>query len=195
MGDTTFPYVEISNKILAEVCSLGVLSSILNNLSRFSSRPDSLRVAKPTVTQHWCSMSVITGSTAHSTSRRNLVYSEADFEVVRPTGATRCTDGGALLHASGFCPLLHAKFHPHRCNDKGVGPQKLKFLLRFGQNVEYKCPAGAYPLRDFHKICRICTPFQDALAVKIWLDLLQRLWSYGGFKLRGSGFPQIFSAP
>jgi len=20
-------------------------------------------------------------------------------------------------------PLLHAKFHPHRCNDKGVGPQ------------------------------------------------------------------------
>jgi len=20
-------------------------------------------------------------------------------------------------------PLLHAKFHPHRCNDKGVGPK------------------------------------------------------------------------
>ena len=58
---------------------------------------------------------------------------------------------------------LHAKFHPHRCNDKGVGPQKLKFLLRFDQNVEYKRPAGAYPLRNFHKICRICTPFQDAL--------------------------------
>jgi len=43
-------------------------------------------------------------------------------------------------------PLLHAKFHPHRCNDKGVGPQKLKILLRFFQNVEYKRPAGAYPL-------------------------------------------------
>ena len=48
-----------------------------------------------------------------------------------------------------------AKFHPHRCNDKGVGPPKLKFLLRFDRNVEYKRPAGAYPLRDFHKICSV----------------------------------------
>ena len=92
-------------------------------------------------------------------------------------------------------PLLHAKFHPHRCNNKGVGPPKLKFLLRFDQNVEYKRPAGAYPLRDFLETCRVCTPFQDALAVKIGLDLLEGLWNYGGFKLRGSGFPQIFSAP
>ena len=46
-----------------------------------------------------------------------LVYSEADFEVFHPAGATRCTDG-----TKG--PLLHAKFHPHRCNDKGVGPPK-----------------------------------------------------------------------
>jgi len=75
---------------------------------------------------------------------------------------------------------LHAKFLPHRCNDKGVGPQKLKFLLRFHQNVEYKRPAGAYPLRDFHKICRVSTSFQDALVVKILLDLLKGLWSYGG---------------
>jgi len=89
----------------------------------------------------------------------------------------------------------HAKFHPHRCNDKGVGPQKLKFLLRFDRNLEYKRPAGAYPLRDFQKICRVCTSFQDALGVKIWLDLLKGLWSYGGYKLKGSGFPQIFSAP
>ena len=91
-------------------------------------------------------------------------------------------------------PLLHAKFHPHRCNDKGVGPQELKFLLRFDQNVEYKRPAGAYPLRDFHKICRLCTRFQDVSAVKNWLDSLEGLWSYGGFNFRGSGFPQIFSA-
>jgi len=61
--------------------------------------------------------------------------------------------------------------------------------------VEYKRPAGPYPLRDFHKICRVSTPFQDALDVKIWLDLLEALWSYGGFKLRVSGFPHIFSAP
>jgi len=75
---------------------------------------------------------------------------------------------------------------PHRCNDKGVGPQKLKFLLRFDRNV-------AYPLREFHKICRVCNSFQDALCVKILLNVLKGLWSYGGFKLRGSGCPQIFS--
>jgi len=68
---------------------------------------------------------------------------------------------------------------PHRFNDKGVGPKKLKFVLRFNQNVEYKRPAGAYPLRDFHKIYRICTPFQDALGVKNSLDFLKGLWSYG----------------
>jgi len=36
--------------------------------------------------------------------------------------------------------------------------------------------------------------FQDELAVKISLDLLKRLWSYGGFKLTGSGYLQIFTA-
>jgi len=73
--------------------------------------------------------------------------------------------------------LLRAKFYPHRCNNKGVGPHKLTFLPRFDQNVKYKRPAGAYPLRDFHNICTVCTQFQDALAVKIWLDLLERFWS------------------
>jgi len=67
---------------------------------------------------------------------RYLVYSEADFEVFHRAGATRCTDGGEIWHGGG--PLLPAKFHPHWCNDTGVGPAKLKFLLRFDQNVEYK---------------------------------------------------------
>ena len=71
--------------------------------------------------------------------------------------------------------IWHAKFHSHRCNDKGAGPQKLKFLLRFDQNVEYKRPAVAYPLRDFQKICRVCTPFQDALGVKFRSDSLKGL--------------------
>ena len=39
-----------------------------------------------------------------------------------------------------------------------TGPPKLKFLLRFNENVEYKRPAGAYPLHDFHNICRVCAP-------------------------------------
>jgi len=58
---------------------------------------------------------------------------------------------------------------------QGYTTPKLKFLLRFDQNVEYKRPTGAYPLRNYHKICRVCTPFQDALAVKISLDLLKGL--------------------
>ena len=93
----------------------------------------------------------------------------------RPTGVARCTDGGEIWHGGG--DRLHAKFHPHRCNDKGVGPPKLKFLLRFDQNVEYKRPRGAYPLHDFHEFRRIYNEFQDALAVKTWMDLLKGLQS------------------
>ena len=78
---------------------------------------------------------------------------------------------------------------------QGCRTPKLKFLLRFDQNVEYKRPAGAYPVRDFHETCRVCTPFQDALAGKISLDLFKGLRSYGGFKLMVSGFCQIFSSP
>jgi len=33
------------------------------------------------------------------------------------------------------------------------------------------------------------------LAVKIWLDLLKGVMELWGFKLRGSGYPQIFSTP
>jgi len=65
-------------------------------------------------------------------------------------------------------------FTPNRFNDKGIEPPKLKYLLRFDQHVEYEHPA-AYSLRNFHKICRICTAFQDALAVKSSLDLLKGL--------------------
>jgi len=89
---------------------------------------------------------------------------------------------------------LNAKVHPHRCNNKGIGPQKLKFLLRFDQNVEYKRPSVAYLLHNFHKICQVSTSFHGALAIKISLDLLNGLWSYGDFKLTGSGYSQIFSA-
>ena len=38
---------------------------------------------------------------------------------------------------------------------------------------------GAYPLRDFQEICGVHTLFQDALTVKISMDLLNGLRSYG----------------
>jgi len=107
-----------------------------------------------------------------------------------PSWATRCTDWSEIWHRSPppcqiSSPLVQRL---------GIGHPKLKFLLRFNQNVEYKCPAGAYRLCEFDEICRLCTSFQDAFAVKISLDLIKGLWSYGGFKVSGSGYPK-FSAP
>jgi len=49
-------------------------------------------------------------------------------------------------------------------------------------------------LRDFQQICRICTSFQDTLAVKTWMDLLKGYRAYGVLSWR-TGFPQMFSAP
>jgi len=50
---------------------------------------------------HQCNSSygfLVTGSIARSATRRYLSYSEADFEVFRPAGATRCTDVGKIWH-------------------------------------------------------------------------------------------------
>jgi len=82
---------------------------------------------------------------------RYLVYSEADFEVFRTAGATHCTDGGEIWHGGG--DRLRAKFHPHRCNDKGVGPPKLKFLLRFD-------PQGRIPCAIFIKFAEFVPYFR-----------------------------------
>ena len=124
----------------------------------------------------------LTGSIARSAKRRLFNLLRGRFWGFSPRR-------GDTLHRWGW------NLARHRCNDKGIGPLKLKFSLIFGQNVEYKRPAGAYPLRDFHKICRICTLFQDSLAVKVSLNFLKGLWSYGHFNLTGSDYPQIFSAP
>ena len=40
----------------------------------------------------------LAGSIARSARRRYLIYSEADFEVFRPEGETRCTDKGEGPH-------------------------------------------------------------------------------------------------
>jgi len=52
-------------------------------------------------------------------------------------------------------------------------------------------------MHDFQKLQFLQSLYllSGALAVKISFNVLKRLWSYGGFKLRGSGYPQIFSAP
>jgi len=104
----------------------------------------------------------ITGSIARSAKRQYLSYSEADFAVFRPAGTTRCNDGGEILHGRGDRRSAPScQISPPSVQRKGIGP-KNKFLLRLDQNVEYK--------RDFHKICKVSTPLQDALAVKFrWI--------------------------
>ena len=58
-------------------------------------------------------LSIITGSIARSASRRYLIYSDADVEVIRPAGATRCIHGMKFGVDEGTeGPLFHAKFHP-----------------------------------------------------------------------------------
>jgi len=91
------------------------------------------------------------GSIARSAKRRYLSYSEADFEDFRPSGATRCTDWGESWPGGGGPegPPPPSQISLHRCNGKGIWTQKTKFLLRFDQNVEFKRPAGAYPLPYF----------------------------------------------
>jgi len=119
---------------------------------------------------------LITGSIAQSARHRYLIYSEANSEVFRFTGATRCSDGVKFGMEEGTkSPLLlwstpPCQISPPSVQRLGYSTSKLKFLLRFDQNMEYKRPIGAYPLRDFHKTCRVCTLFHDALAVKISLD-------------------------
>jgi len=77
-----------------------------------------------------------------------LIYSEADFEVFRPAGATHCTDGGEIWHGRGD-------------RNKGIGPLKLKILLIFGQNVEYKyAPQGRIPCAIFTKFAEFVPRFR-----------------------------------
>ena len=74
---------------------------------------------------------------------RYFVYSQANFGVFRPAGATRCTDQGQILH------IFHAKFDLDQFSGGGLRPPKLK-KFKFYQ---YNCP------------CTIFTKFTNFLRV------------------------------
>jgi len=46
-------------------------------------------------------LTVFTAALRAAQACRYLIYSEADFEVIRPAGAPRCTDGGEIWHGWG----------------------------------------------------------------------------------------------
>ena len=150
-------------------------------------------------------MLLITGSITRSAKRRHIGYSEGDFEVFRPGGATRCTDWDEIWHGGVDGPLLHAKFHPHRCNDKGIGPLKLK-LLRLYQNSEQNfktlgayrnsnkgyVPAGRVPCAIFTKFKEFVQRFRTRLKFG-WICL--RGYGVMGVLSGGSGFPKFSELP
>jgi len=63
--------------------------------------------------------------------------------------------GGCDLRSPPPCQIS-----PHQCNDKGVGPQRLKILLRFDQNVEYKRPQERIPCAIFTKFAEFVPHFR-----------------------------------
>jgi len=67
-----------------------------------------------------CLQFLATGSIASSAKRRYLSYADGDFEVFRRQGR----------HVAPMGVKFGAQFHPHRCNDKAIGPPKLKILYR-----------------------------------------------------------------
>ena len=76
---------------------------------------------------------------------------------VAPMGVKFGTEEGPKVPSS----LLRAKFQPHRCNGKGIGPTKLTFLLRFDQNVEYiNDPQGLTPCAIFIKFAEFVPLFR-----------------------------------
>jgi len=134
---------------------------------------------------------IFTGSIARSAKRRYLSYPEADFEVFHLAGATRCTDGGEIWHGG-----LRVKFHPHRCNDQGIGPPKLKnFYWDLTKMWNINAPQGrilcviftSFAQNSLYPVAR-CVSCQNSL------DLLKGLWSYGFLSWGGLVTPR-FSAP
>lgn len=67
---------------------------------------------------------------------------------------------------------------PHRCvrGGKGTGAPKTENFSKFWHIKQH---AGAYPSGDFYEIFSICEPLYDWLDIKICLNSLQGLTSYG----------------
>jgi len=74
-------------------------------------------------------------------------------------------------------PLLFAKFHPHQCNDKGIGPPKWKFT-KIVRNFWRKILKG-YALQG-HISCAIFTQFAKFVHCFRMHQLLKFRWICSG---------------
>jgi len=72
-------------------------------------------------------MIIFTGSITRSTTRRYLSYSKADFKFFFAPHRRRVALMGEKFGKEEGTDL-RAKFHPHPCNDKGIGPPKTEMF-------------------------------------------------------------------
>ena len=103
---------------------------------------------------HYCIDSIITSSIAHRAKRTpvfKLLSSRAILRFFAPQGR-HVAPMGVKFGTEEWTKV--PTFTPYRCNDKGIGPQQLKILLKFYQMSEHKRPARAYPLAIFTKFAQ-----------------------------------------
>ena len=111
-----------------------------------------------------------------------------------PQGRQVAPMGGEIWHGGGDrMPPPPYQISPPSAQRQRCRTQNLNFYSDLTKMWNINAPQGRIASAIFTKFAEDVPPFQDALGVKIWLDLLEGLWSC--FKLRRSGFPQIFSAP
>jgi len=63
-------------------------------------------------------------------AQRNLIYSEADFEVFRAAGAIRCTDGGEIRHGGGDQSPLPCQLPPPSVQRQGCTTPKIEIFAQ-----------------------------------------------------------------
>jgi len=72
---------------------------------------------------------------------------------------------------------------------------KLKFLLRFDENVEYKRPTGAYPLCDFTKFAAFVPRFRMRQLLKFHWICSRGYGVMGLLSWRGLVIPKFSASP
>jgi len=67
-------------------------------------------------------------------------------------------------------PLLRAKFHPHRCNDKGVGPKNWNFYSDLTKMWNINAPQGHIPCAIFTQFAEFVPHFRMRWLLKFgWI--------------------------
>ena len=111
---------------------------------------------------------------------RYFVYSEADFEVFRPAGATRCTDGGEIWHAT---PPPPCQISPPSVQRQGCRtPKNEIFYSDLTEIWNINAPQGRIPCAIFTKFAEFVPHFRMRWVLK-----------YGWICSRGYGVMGVLS--